>query len=64
MLLQLCVGSVFIAEIRFNLFAVGVVVRERGVHLGHREVTEVLGDFLRAETTGARSSVTDRTARR
>jgi hypothetical protein len=29
------VGSVLIAEIAFDLLAVGVVVRERGVHLGH-----------------------------
>jgi hypothetical protein len=43
------VGSVLIAEIAFDLLAVGVVVRERGVHLGEGEVPEILGDFLRAE---------------
>ena len=42
---QLSVGSVLIAEVRLNLFALGVVVRERGVHAGQGDVPKVLGDF-------------------
>jgi hypothetical protein len=44
------VGGVLIAEIAFDLIALEVVVRERGVHLGEGEVPEVLGDLLRTET--------------
>jgi hypothetical protein len=36
----------FLGDIGFNLFAVGVIVRQRGVHLGEGQMRIFEGNFL------------------